>query len=139
MRMQRVLASLASSNRFEHSWSVSFSAEVGTAASESLLAEQTYRSLLNKGFPAESYFLSFDLRIREIEAVEFLKAFCGPKDEILVPLGGCPLPGEDEHYFNLELETTHRGHRLLVEASIPIDVKEMSTNLGVELIERGHG
>ncbi len=138
-RMQRALDAIASSKRFENSWSVSLSTEDQRRASDETLAGRTYRVLEAKCFPAESYFLSLDLKIREIEAVESLKSFCGAKDEILVPLCGFLLSHEDDHYFNLELGTTARGHRLLVEASVPVNVNKLGSRLGVELVERGHG
>ncbi len=138
-RLQRALAALASSKRFEHSWSAYLLEEHELSTGAHSCAEQMYGILMNKGFPAESYTVGLHLTITHVEAVEHLRALCGPKDEILVPLCGFQLPHEDEHYFNLELKTTHRGHRLLVEASVPIDVNELSTRLGVELVERGHG
>ena len=138
-RLQRALVDLASSKRFEHSWSAYLLEEHELSAGAHSCAEQMYGILVSKGFPAESYTVGLHLTITHVEVVEHLRALCGPKDEILVPLCGFQLPHEDEHYFNLELKTTHRGHRLLVEASVPININELGTRLGVEFVERRRG
>ncbi len=137
-RMQRALDAIASSKRFESSWSVSLAAEHQRRTSDKTLAERMYHLVEAKGFLAESYFLSLDLKIKGIEAVESLKLLCGPKDSMLVPLGGWGFPDEDEHFLNMEVETTARGHRLHVEASMLLNVKTLSANLGVELREQGY-
>jgi hypothetical protein len=137
-RLQRALADLASNKRFEYSWSAYLLEEHELSTHAHSCAEQMYTILVTKDFPAENYTLGLHLVIQRIEVVEHLRALCGPKDTMLVPLGGFGLPGEDEHYLNIEVETTARGHRLHVEASVPINVTELSANLGVELQEQGH-
>ena len=138
-RLRRSLDAFASPKRFEYAWTVVPLHQLEEPLQFNERIVGMYQIVLNCRLPATSYSLDLTYTIEGCDAIEPLKALCGPKDKVFVPLCSYWISNTKKEHLNLEVEICARGYRLLVEASVPIDMNELSAHLGVEVVERRHG
>lgn len=130
--LNKAVSANSTAKRFMHSWAVyPFVGQTCQPSSEVSL--QLYELVAKSRWPAESFFLRCSATILDLEAIEWLRKLCGPKDECFIPAGHVILA--DEKYINFDVVTSVNGHRLKLSSSAPLDTSAIAQALGVEIRE----
>jgi hypothetical protein len=127
-RMKIFLERFATGKRFDSSWT----AWPATNFIMKRLPEMAdlYRAVREIGFPAQRYFLDASFFLDDFRGIDALRSLCGP-GSIRTPLGGAELNAGN--WLNFEIVTSADGHRIEIEARLPIEAAELADQLGMKL------
>ena len=124
-RMRIFLENFATAKRFDYSWSTGTGGRSNEEGSK-----QIFAMTLKANFPAEYYFLDIEFTPEDISGIEVLQSLCGPKDEIYTSFLYFDLP--ENNRAEMDIETTAKGHRLMLTLTDNSYLAEIQEKLGLE-------
>jgi len=131
--VKQFFAECATKKRFDFYWSFG-GVHLGTeTVSAHERCKRIYDMAIKANFPADHYFIDIEFTLQDLEGIEVLKSFCGPKDDVYTRLCSFDLP--EDNYGEIKIVTTSKGHQLRLTLRTPDNLKLVEKKLGLKFSE----
>ncbi len=133
-KLKIFLDRFATEKRFTYEWMVRRDyGEVGWAQKEPELSRKIYALLLVSELPADSYDLDMEFSLREIDGLEVVRGFLGPKDKVFSRL--CSFDLSKRNYGEFAVITSSKGHQLELTLRLPDGLPLVEETIGLKFHE----